>query len=135
MKTSIWRYGLIAVTVLLTAAICATALAQGDAPVRTKPTAPLALPGDRPDAQRRMMPMMPRPAPVMIVEKPYLYIINGSVVYQLDCETLEQINAVYLIPPPRPEGMRRPGKGQREGKVRGKGQAQRDGKFKQKPNP
>ncbi len=104
MKTGIWRYSLIAATVLLTVAICATTLAQQD---------DRAGDGERrvrgPEGQRAMMRMMSPPAPVMIVEKPYLYILAGNVLYQIDSETLEQINAIYLVPPPRPEGMRQRG--------------------------
>lgn len=117
MKTGIWRYGLIAATVLLTAAICATALAQadnlgGDKQERTmRPEGERR--GDGPGGQRAMMRMMQPPAPVMIVEKTYLYILAGNVLYQFHCTPLEQINAVHLVPPPRPEGMRQRGGGQR----------------------
>ena len=113
MKTGIWRYSLIAATVLLTVAICATTLAQqddraGDGERRVRgPEGERQ--GQRPDGQRAMMRMMSPPAPVMIVEKPYLYILAGNVLYQIDSETLEQIKAIYLVPPPRPEGMRQRG--------------------------
>ena len=85
--------------------------------------------GNRTGAQRAtMMRMMPSPAPVMIVEKPYLYVLVGNVLFQIDSETLEQINAIYLVPPPPPEGMQRPGfgpggpgQGERGGNLRGQG--------------
>ena len=120
MKTGIWRYGLIAATVLLTAAICATALAQADNLGGDKQEKTIRPEGERqgdgPGGQRAMMRMMPPPAPVMIVDKPYLYILTGNVLYQIDSETLEQINAVHLVPPPPPEAMRFWREGQRGGK-------------------
>jgi len=113
MKTGIWRYSVMLLAVVLAAAICVTALAQQD---------------DGDDNRQRQM-MRPRgegerqgdragAAPVMIVEKPYLYILAGNVLYQIDAETLEQINAVYLVPPPPPEGMRQRGEGQRGNRPR-----------------
>ena len=122
MKTGIWRCGLMVLAVVLTAAICATALAQQDdlADNKARKTMRPARDGqgDRPEKQRAMMRMMQPPAPVMIVEKPYLYILSGNVLYQIDSETLEQINAVHLMPPPPPEAMRFWGEGQRGGKRR-----------------
>ncbi len=55
-----------------------------------------------------MMGMMPQPQPVMLIDQGYLYILTGNVLFKLDAETLEQINAVHLIPPPPPPGMMGP---------------------------
>jgi len=46
-----------------------------------------------------MVRMMPQPQPVMLIDQGYLYILIGNVLFKLDAETLEQINAVHLIPP------------------------------------
>jgi len=44
------------------------------------------------------------PAPVMLIEDGYLYILIGNVLYKVNAETLEQVNAVHQMPPPPPEG-------------------------------
>jgi hypothetical protein len=133
MKTGIWRYSVMLLAVVLAAAICVTALAQQDdgddnrQRQMMRPRGEGERQGDRAGGQQAMMRMMQPAAPVMIVEKPYLYILAANVLYQIDSETLEQINAVYLVPPPPPEGMQRarfgpagPREGQREGRLREK---------------
>jgi len=63
---------------------------------------------DRPGGMMEPMAgMMPQSAPVMLIDQGYLYILTGDVLYKLDADTLEQINAVHLMPPP-PPGMMPP---------------------------
>jgi len=86
--------------------VCSTAVAQQEGPRPDQDR----MEGRRGQGGMRGMArmMMPPPAPVMLIEGQRLYILSGNVLYKFDTQTLEQMEAVRLIPPPPPEGMRGP---------------------------
>ena len=100
-----WCIGVLSMLLVLTL-VCSTAVAQQEGPRRDQDR--MEGRGRGQGGMRAMARMMTQPQPVMLIDQGYLYILTGNVLFMLDAETLEQINAVHLIPPPPPEGMMRP---------------------------
>jgi len=88
---------------LLIVVISAVAIAQGFPPQSAMgPNAPAGFPGGPPGMGYGGMPMMP-PAPtqpMMQVHGDHLFILMGNVLYKVDMDSLQQVGALQLVPPP-----------------------------------
>ena len=85
---------------VLIVVISAVAIAQGFPPQSPMgPSGPVGFPGPG-----YGMPVMP-PAPiqpVMQVHGERLFVLMGDVLYKIDMDSLEQVGALRLVPPPPP---------------------------------